>query len=122
LVLCSLSLGYFQNIRRVFREFTRVSRPGGFIAVSDVHPEALASGWSRAFKVGEQRYEIENQQRTMQEIGSSAAVAGLRLKSCQSIHFGAPELALFQRAGKPGLFETVKRIPALFTCLWEKPC
>jgi ubiquinone/menaquinone biosynthesis C-methylase UbiE len=122
LILCSLSLGYFQNIDRVFREFTRVSKPGGFIAVSDLHPDALASGWSRSFKVGEQRYEIENHQRTLQEVNCAAVYAGLTLESCQPIYFGPAELPVFQRAGKEDLFRAVKTTPALFTSLWAKPC
>ncbi len=122
LVLCSLSLGYFQNINHVFREFGRVSKPGGFIAVSDLHPDALACGWSRSFKVGEQRYDIENHQRTIEDVKGAALEAGLTPKSCRPIYFGPSEFPVFQRAGKQDLFETVKRIPALFTCLWKKPC
>lgn len=122
LVLCSLSLGYFLNIERVFREFARVTKPGGLIAVSDLHPDALASGWSRSFKVGEQRYEIDNHQRTMQEIKCAAAQAGLTPRSCQAIYFSPSELPVFQQAGKEDLFRAVKTTPALFTSLWEKPC
>jgi SAM-dependent methyltransferase len=122
LIVCSLSLGYFQNIDRVFQEFARVSKPGGFIAVSDLHPDALASGWSRSFRVGEQRYEIENHLRTMHEVNGAASNAGLTLKSSQPIYFGPPELPVFQRAGKEDLFGAVNTIPALFTSLWEKPC
>lgn len=122
LILCSLSLGYFPKIDSVFREFTRLSMPGGHIALSDIHPYALAAGWSRSFKLGEQRYELENHHRTLQEINHAASAVGLRLLSCQTSCFGPPELAVFKRAGKEDLFETASRIPALFTCLWENPC
>ncbi len=122
LILCSLSLGYFQNIDRVFREFTRVSKPNGFIAVSDLHPDALACGWTRSFKIGEHRYDIENHQRTLREINYAAADAGLKNKCCRPVYFGPPEFAIFQRARKEDLFETVRTTPALFTSLWEKPC
>jgi hypothetical protein len=27
------------------------------LAISDLHPDALSAGWSRSFKLGEQRYE-----------------------------------------------------------------
>jgi ubiquinone/menaquinone biosynthesis C-methylase UbiE len=122
LVLCSISLGYFHDLDRVFREFARAAKPGGFIAVSDLHPDALTSGWTRSFKVGGQRYELDHYNRTLQEIGGAAAGAGLRTKSCQEICFGAPELPVFQRSGKENLFSRVTRTPALFIGLWEKPC
>lgn len=122
LIFCSLSLGYFPRIESVFREFMRLSRRGGRIALSDMHPYALAAGWTRSFKLGEQRYELENHVRTLQEIHHAASAAGLRLLCCQTICFGAPELTVFERAGKEDLFEEACRVPALFSCLWEHPC
>ena len=122
LILCSLSLGYLSKIDSVFREFMRLSRRGGRIALSDMHPAALAAGWTRSFKVGAQRYELENQTRTLEEIHHAASAAGLRLLSCETICFDAPEFPIFERAGKEDLFEETCRIPALFTCLWEHPC
>ncbi|MGH9693576.1 MAG: class I SAM-dependent methyltransferase [Bryobacteraceae bacterium] len=122
LILCSLSLGYFRNIDRVFREFARASKAGGFIAVSDLHPDALRSGWTRSFKLGEQGYEIEHHHHTVQEVDCAAWDTGLSLKLRREIYFTASEFPMFQRAGKEDLFSTVKSIPALFIGLWEKPC
>ena len=122
LVLCSVSLGYFHNIGRVFREFARASKPGGFVAVSDLHADALASGWTRSFKLSGQRYELENYRRSIEEVAGAALAAGLIPKFCKDIYFGTPELPVFQRAGKEEIFRTVMSIPALFIGLWEKPC
>ena len=122
LILCSVSLGYFRNIGGVFREFARASKAGGFIAVSDLHPDALLSGWTRSFKLGGQRYDIEHHRRTVQEVNRAAADAGLSPKFHREACFTTSEFSLFQRAGKQDLFRTVTSIPALFICLWEKPC
>jgi ubiquinone/menaquinone biosynthesis C-methylase UbiE len=122
LVLCSLSLGYFHNIGRVFREFARASKPGGFVVVSDLHPDALDSGWTRSFKLSGQRYELEHCHRSIQEVAGAALSAGLKPKFRKNIYFGTPELPIFQRAGREEIFRTVMSIPALFIGLWEKPC
>jgi ubiquinone/menaquinone biosynthesis C-methylase UbiE len=122
LVLCSVSLGYFHNVERVFDEFARVSKPGGLIAVSDLHPEALASGWTRSFRLGEQRYELEHYEHAVYEIEAAALGAGLRRESFQAIHFSDPELPMFRRCGKEKLFNSVAGVPALFVGLWKKPC
>ena len=121
LVLCSLSLGYFQNINRVFAEFARTAKPYGLIAVSDLHPDALASGWTRSFRLGTQVYEIEHYRRTLEEVKRAASGAGLSRKLCQDIYFGPAESQIFQSAGKPESWETVQQTPALFIGLWEKP-
>jgi ubiquinone/menaquinone biosynthesis C-methylase UbiE len=122
LILCSLSVGYFHGIQRVFREFARMSRPTGLIAVSDLHPDAITYGWTRSFRLGEQRYEIEHCHRTAQDIDDAANDAGLRCKLCRPIYFGAAELPIFRHAGKEHQFRSAASIPALFVGLWEKPC
>jgi ubiquinone/menaquinone biosynthesis C-methylase UbiE len=122
LVLCSLSLGYFHDIQRIFCEFARVSKPGGLIGVSDLHPDALASGWTRSFKLGEQRYDLEHYARPLQEIGCAASRAGLRTMFRQEIHFAAPELPIFQQSGKEQISKFVTSVPAIFIGLWKKPC
>ncbi len=122
LVLCSISLGYFRDIQRVFREFARTLKPGGVIAVSDLHPEALESGWTRSFKLGERQYELEHHHRPIQEVHCAASHAGLRIRTFDSAHFGPSDLPVFQQAGREDLFKTSSAIPALFVALWEKPC
>lgn len=122
LVLCSVSLGYFQDIARVFREFARVSTAGGLIAVSDLHPDGLASGWTRSFNLGEHRYEIEHYSHTLREIDGAALGAGLRTKFWYETYFGDPEFPIFQRTGKGSLFRAAKSVPALFIGQWERPC
>jgi malonyl-CoA O-methyltransferase len=122
LVLCSVSLGYFRDLKAVFGEFTRALKPGGLVAVSDLHPDALSSGWTRSFKLGEQQYDLEHHPRAMREIRGAASGAGLTTRFWYDISFGDPELPLFQQSGKDEIFTFVASIPALFIGLWEKPC
>ncbi|MBV8832143.1 MAG: methyltransferase domain-containing protein [Acidobacteriaceae bacterium] len=122
LVLCSLSLGYFENLGFAFHEFARVAKPGAYIAVSDVHPYALRAGWKRSFKLGAERYDIAHHVREMDEIKLAAANAGLACTTLRSVHFGLPEFPLFRRAGKERLFWSARALPALFAGLWQNPC
>ena len=122
LILCSLSLGYFRRLDRVFREFARTVTLGGVIAVSDLHPDALAAGWKRSFNVGREKYEIMHYSRALEEIKEAATDAGLRCRSFEEVSLGAAELPIFQRVGRERYFESAKSIAALFIGVWEKPC
>jgi SAM-dependent methyltransferase len=121
LIFCSLSIGYFQNLACVFAEFARALRPGGLLAISDVHPDAIAAGWTRSFKLDQQVYEINDQRRTLDEIDSIADHAGLKRNVSKSVYFDTPELAVFQSAGRAERFSAFKSIPALMIGTWEKP-
>ncbi len=122
LIVCSLSLGYFTDIDRVFQEFAAMAKSGGLVAVSDLHPDALASGWTRSFHLGHRRIELEHHPRSLKEIDEAAARAGLRRTSLEELYFGPPELPVFQKAGREQLFKIAQRVPALFLTIWEKPC
>jgi malonyl-CoA O-methyltransferase len=122
LVVCSLSLAYFENIDRVFAECARITKPGsGFLIVTDLHPDALRAGWKRSFRRGQNHYDISHQSRTVQHVEHAAEAAGLKLRVSQTSYFGVPELPIFQRAGKAEQFWKITRIPALFVRVWEKP-
>jgi malonyl-CoA O-methyltransferase len=122
LITCSLSLGYFQEIKKVFSEFARVLRLAGRVAVTDLHPDAAAAGWTRSFKIGHERYEIAHFVRPLSAITETAKLFDLRPLTVRSIHFGEPEYEIFGHSGKESFFAEACRIPALFLAIWEKAC
>jgi ubiquinone/menaquinone biosynthesis C-methylase UbiE len=122
LCFCSLALGYFSDLYRSFSELARIAAPGGRVAVSEIHPQALAAGWTRSFKSASTRYEIGHYSYTLNDIYGAAKASGLRPVLRHSAFFGEPELPFFQQAGKEKLFAAVEAIPALFAALWERPC
>ena len=91
LLICSMMLAYALD---AFPELVRVVRPGGSIFVTDLHPEAVARGWTRGFR-------IEND--ILQPAHSSYTVEDLPLDGLEALHFaeakfGEPELPLFEPA------------------------
>lgn len=122
LVLCSMSLGYFPNLKLVFEEFHRVALPGAYVAVSDLHPAAVTAGWTRSFKRDGHRYELTTHFHSLEEILQVAESVGLHARGQEDAYIGEPEFAFFSSAGKETLFHAVTGIPALRLWLWEKPC
>lgn len=120
LVICSFGLSYFGNIERSFAEMARISAVGGYVAASDIHPAAISSGWKRSFKVGSERYEIQQFRYLLSEAMDAADEAGLDLMECRAAWLGEPERPLFQKAGKTHLFAAATRVPAIWLGLWKK--
>ena len=121
LVLCSFAVSYFRHLRRTLVEMARVSAPGAWIIISDMHPAAMAAGWSRSFRVHKSLYEIETTLYSTAELNAAAASAGLRFAAHLGASFDEPERSLFERAGKQHLFTRLRAVPAVWIGLWSKP-
>lgn len=120
LTLCSFAMGYFPSPHQAIAEMARVSGKGGRVVVSDLHPWALAAGWTRSFRSDGRIYEIDHHQHPIAAWEAAAESAGLaldwRLEGC----FGEPEREIFRQAGKASLFAELSRVPALLAMSWTK--
>lgn len=120
LVICSFALSYFPALERSFAEMARISAAGGYVAVSDMHPTAVSSGWRRSFHAGDQCYEIRQFRYSLSQAMDAADEAGLDLVDSRAAWLGETERPLFQKAGKSHLFAAAIRIPAVWFGLWKK--
>jgi malonyl-CoA O-methyltransferase len=106
--ICSLALGYLDS---PLPELRRVTKSGGSIVVSDIHPAAHERGWKHSFRSGTDVFEIEHRPAVLN-------TEGLRLVTRSEPHFGEPERAIFRRAGKESSFAEMSEIPAIFIAHW----
>jgi ubiquinone/menaquinone biosynthesis C-methylase UbiE len=120
LALCSFALGYIHSAHAAIAEMARVSRKGARVVVTDLHPRALAAGWTRSFRSYGQVYEIDHHVHSIAVWGSAAASAGLALDWCLEANFAEAEREIFREAGKDSLFDEVRRIPAMLAMSWTK--
>jgi SAM-dependent methyltransferase len=104
--LCILALGYIWPAEAAIAELHRITRPGGLIVAADLHPAAIAAGWTRSFRDGGVSYEIENRP--------------YRPEGAVDLYFGEPERALYERAGKAEIADEVRRIPAVWMKRWRR--
>ena len=109
--ICAFALGYAPGC---FAELARVTRPGGTLIVTDVHPDALRRGWTRSFRHGEEVIGVAHQPYGIEDLRAP----GLRLADLREPCFGAPERAIFELAGRLNRFEEASREPAIFAARW----
>jgi len=60
LAICGLTIGHLDRLQAALAELRRVTRPGGTILCSDVHPIGHALGWQRDFKSGDRHYAVRH--------------------------------------------------------------
>jgi SAM-dependent methyltransferase len=114
-VVCSLSLGYIDRLDLAFLEMARIARR---IVISDLHPDAVRSGWVRSFRSGSGSYQIEHYDHLWPRMEACALAAGLRLVSRIDASFGEDERTIFERAGKAKAFLAAQRVPAVLISTW----
>ena len=114
--LCALTLGHVRECASAMRELARVLHPGGTLLLTDFHPKAAANGWRRTFRRDGEVYELENYAYTIEDLKRYAPE--LELVECRDAFIEEPERALFERAGRPELFEAACRMPAVLLSRW----
>jgi ubiquinone/menaquinone biosynthesis C-methylase UbiE len=115
--ICAFALGY---VPECVPELARITRKGGAVLVSDVHPEAIRRGWTRTFRHGSEVIGVAHRSYTLAHILDYLSAQGLRLDRLLGPRFGEPERVVFTKAGKVATFEEAARDPAIFVSRWIK--
>jgi ubiquinone/menaquinone biosynthesis C-methylase UbiE len=111
--VCAFAVGYAP---KCLPELARITRRGGAVLVSDVHPEAIRRGWTRSFRHGMEVISVAHHSYALDDL----VAAGLGLDCLIERKFGAPEREVFAQAGKIAAFEEAARQPAIFVARWIK--
>ncbi len=111
LTICAFALGYAPQC---FAELVRITRPGGTLLVSDVHPEARKRGWTRSFRHRGEVIQVTDQPYELADLSAPS----LRLSCLVEPRLGPPEREFFERAGCLDRFDEACREPAIFVARW----
>ena len=80
LSVCGLVVGHLDDLAQSLAELRRVTRPGGTLLLSDVHPIGHALGWRRDFKAGGQRYAVRHTPHLYSHWHAACAALGLHIE------------------------------------------
>jgi SAM-dependent methyltransferase len=111
IVICSFALSYMPPC---LDELARITRRGGSVFASDMHPHAVERGWTRSFRTGSEVVEIESRPYGLGDLRAP----GLNLELLLEEPFGEAERGLFAGSGKRDRFEEARRGPAIFVARW----
>jgi malonyl-CoA O-methyltransferase len=80
LTICALAVGHLRELQPALSELRRVTRPGGLILCSDVHPAGHALGWQRDFKSGGGHYAVRHTLHSCEDWHAACAELGLEIE------------------------------------------
>ena len=80
LTICGLVVGHLENLQQSLAELRRVTRPGGMLLCSDVHPIGHALGWLRDFQSGGRRYAVRHTQHLYSHWHAACSTLGLEIE------------------------------------------
>jgi malonyl-CoA O-methyltransferase len=80
LTVCGLVVGHLDDLRQSLTELRRVTRPGGTLLCSDVHPIGHALGWRRDFKSGGLSYAVRHTPHLYSHWHAACEGLGLRIE------------------------------------------
>jgi ubiquinone/menaquinone biosynthesis C-methylase UbiE len=113
LTICAFGLGYAPSC---LTELARITRRGGTVIVTDIHPEGLRRGWRRTFRIGGEVVEVASEFYAIGDL----SISGLKLADLFEPHFGDQERAIFERCGKGAAFAEAATTPAVFVAIWTR--
>ncbi|HUB89381.1 MAG TPA: class I SAM-dependent methyltransferase [Dyella sp.] len=80
LTISGLVVGHLEQLHDALRELHRVTRPGGAVLCSDVHPIGPALGWQRDFRHDGQRYAVRHTQHLYSHWHAACKALGLTIE------------------------------------------
>jgi malonyl-CoA O-methyltransferase len=80
LTVCGLVVGHLENLAQSLAELRRVTRPGGTLLCSDVHPIGHALGWRRDFKSAGLSYAVRHTPHFYSHWHRACAALGLQIE------------------------------------------
>ena len=120
MVWCRLVLGYLRDPLPAYREFCRVCVPGGYVFVTDLHPDAAIEGHRRTFndQVGVV-YEVESYLHINN--AELALRAGLELVATRDVAVGPPVRDFYVRGIGRRAYIRDFGLNLVKACLFRRP-
>ena len=78
--ICGLVIGHLESLAQPLAELRRVTRPGGMVLCSDVHPIGHALGWLRDFRSGGRRYAVRHTAHLYSQWHAACVSLGLKIE------------------------------------------
>jgi ubiquinone/menaquinone biosynthesis C-methylase UbiE len=120
LVVSTLALAHIHEGERALKEWNRVLKPGGWLLLTDYHPELLKKGGNRSFVADNQTHYIQNFIYPVDSIRMYASKINWIEKKFSEITIDEPLRQFYEKQDAIHLYEKFKGQPLLYGLLYQK--
>lgn len=120
LLVSTLTVAHIDNIQQSLEEWNRVVKPGGYIIITDYHPQALAKGGRRTFTHNSSTVAITNHVHPVEEIISIGGQLGWQVLRLEEKRIDESVKHFYEKQQAVHLFEAFKGTPIIYGLLLLK--
>jgi malonyl-CoA O-methyltransferase len=119
---CRLAIGHIVDCVAAYAELARVIVRGGWVIVSDFHPDAHAAGHRRTFRAGGAVHELVHHVHRREVHLAAASAAGLAQVDERQARVGPAVRDHYQRAGKLAQYGEQLGLPLVLALSFRRVC
>jgi len=120
-VWCRLAIGHVREVDRVYGELSRVCRTGGWVVVSDVHPDAVAAGHRRTFRdANGVVHEIEHHVHPVERHLECAGARRLRVRAHRDGAVGPRLRGFYKRARRLDMYDQQRGLRLVLALAFQR--
>jgi ubiquinone/menaquinone biosynthesis C-methylase UbiE len=114
LVISTLAIAHIEKLQTTLQEWNRVLKPDGEIIITDYHPEALAKGGKRTFKLEGKIIAVKNYIHTIDQLRVLTRQLGwTELRFTERVIDDSVK-GYYERQNALSLFESFRDIPIIY--------
>ena len=120
IIISTLMVAHIKKIELALEEWNRILKSGGFVLITDFHPQMLSEGGKRSFKEGNKTVFIRNYVHLTQKIKDLSSQMNWELLRFIEKIADETVLHFYEKQSALDLYEKIKGKPLIYGMLLQK--
>jgi ubiquinone/menaquinone biosynthesis C-methylase UbiE len=120
IVISTLTMAHIDDLEDAMEEWNRILKPGGYMLLTDYHPESLAKGAQRTFEHNGKTIAIRNNIHSINKVNKLAGQLGLKTIRFSEKIVDESLKKFYVEQNALAIFERFQNVPIIYGMLLKK--